>query len=648
MRPSRLVRFYLAVPQDYEDVVGHELGKLRSVELISRSIETGRREELEMYIRFLRLADRVKVAINSVEDLIIVKEKKSFLERLKGVFSESPRHEQFSGILSKDEIAKLVEEIESKLTSYTAIIDENQKKITYLKELEVKIELFKKNDIPLDILGEYTHIFVKAGLLPIQNLSLLKDYLKPYNVILTVKEGIRKDYLLIIAASQIDKEEILKILAMLNFAEIEIPKEYRGSPDEILKIIAKEKEDAMKNLKQVYDKLLKLNKTVVYYKRYIRFLQNVKSSVTRTRNLTIFDGWIEKDKYEELVDNITKITNGKLYIEYEEPGPGYPIKPPTKLKNPIGFRGFEILTRIRGVPDYNEIDPTPIFSILFLIMYGMMFGDIGEGLALFILGLIFYKIRKPMLGMSRNALNNIGYVLMMSSISAMIFGFLYGEAFLVHFMEPIWLNPIESTIDIAIISIEFGIAQLILALILNIIISLSNKEYIEAFISWKGLLGLLYLSVGVYLAIEFIISGMTISVFTRSDVLPFTIIEIISLVFVYLKPTIENIVHHEGKKITETLIEGLGEFIETFISFLTNSVSYIRLGAFAIAHGALAEAALVFGGIIGIIPSYLLFNVLVTTLDGFAAGIQSLRLLFYEFSTKFYRDEGKLFKPLRI
>jgi len=649
MKPVRLVRFYLAIPQDYEDKVAYEIGKMGTVELIGRRLETGKREELEVYTRFLRVIDRIKVSLDSVEETLPKPEvKKSFIERFKDAFSAPPKPKRFTGIIPHDTIKEMVDKFENELGKYASIVDEGQKKLTYLKELRIRLNLFKKHNIPIDIIGEYTHIFVKAGLIPIQNLSLLKDYIRPYNVILTVKEGIRKDYLIIIAASQRDKEDILKILSMLNFEEISFPEEYRKSPDEVLKQIDEEEKNIYKELEVVREKLSKLYSEAVYYKRYINFLHKVKSSVMRTRNLTIIDGWIEKSQYNTFLERISKVSDNKLYIEVEEPTHEYSIKPPTKLKNPPGFKGFEILTRMRGIPDYFEIDPTPIFTVLFLVMYGIMFGDIGEGFLLFIMGLIFYKIKKPLLGLSASALNKIGYVLMGASIFGMIFGYLYGVSFLIHYSKPIWISPIVNVMDIVIISIEFGLIQLVLALIMNIYISINKREYFEAVLSWKGVVGLVYFVVGIYIAIQFIVSNMAVDVFTRPNVLPFTILELALVGLVYLKPTIRNIMYKEGKPISETLIEGLGEFIEIFISFLTNSVSYIRLGAFAIAHEALGEAAWAFSPIIGFLPSYIVFNAIVTLLDGFAAGIQSLRLIFYEFSTKFYRDEGRLFKPLKI
>ena len=119
------------------------------------------------------------------------------------------------------------------------------------------------------------------------------------------------------------------------------------------------------------------------------------------------------------------------------------------------------------------------------------------------------------------------------------------------------------------------------------------------------------------------------------------------LLLIFLSPTLNGLVSHH-LKIGEGLMEGFGEFIETFISYITNSMSYIRLAAFAIAHGVLAQFAFTLGDSLGIIPSLIVVNIMVVFIEGFAAGIQSIRLIFYEFSTKFFKGGGIKFKPLKL
>ena len=96
------------------------------------------------------------------------------------------------------------------------------------------------------------------------------------------------------------------------------------------------------------------------------------------------------------------------------------------------------------------------------------------------------------------------------------------------------------------------------------------------------------------------------------------------------------------------LLKGFSEFIETFLSLLTNSISYVRLAAFAIAHGALGLSALILASVIGVMPSYVLMNILVILIEGLAILIQSMRLTYYEFFTKFYSGSGKPYKPFSL
>lgn len=645
LRPAKLNKFYLAIPMGYEESVSRYIASLEGVELIGHGIEASAREEVNIALRYERIIDRAKVLLESVYSLIDggEKTKKSFVDRVKSVFILEKKVE--TKVLNRDEVAKTVDELESWLTEYSQEVDKISRRSTFLKDVKIYVQLFAKYNLPVDIMGDFTHIFIRAGLLPIQNLPLLRDYLKPYNVVLNVYEGIRKDYFIILAGSIEDRDEILNYLSVLNFEEIRFPEEFKGNASEVLQHIDRELETITVEARELYKDLMNFNEDLMGYQRFFKYYKEVYSSLIFTKNLAIFKGWVLDDKYEALIKGVREIVGEKFYIEYEDPHEE--DHPPTYLNNPGLLKRFELLTRKRGAPNYFEFDPTLIFTALFLIMYGIMFGDVGGGIILMSIGLILYKLKKPLLGLSYRAINNLGFILSSAGFMAIIFGFLYGESFLLP-MTPMWIKPIKNTIEISIIAIVFGLIQLVVGLILNIAVDIKNGEYFEAILSWKGLVGLIYYLVGIYLAINFITGGMTLTVFIREDLLPLTILEIFLLILVYLKPTIENVMHREGKPFPITLVEGLQEFIEMFITYLTNSVSYIRLGAFAIAHGALGEAALVFAGLVGFIPSYILFNTIAIVIEGFAAGIQSIRLLYYEFSTKFYRNEGRLFKPLKL
>ena len=649
IRPVRMKRFYVAVPQNKEEDVAEVLGKLGVIEIFSEKSQVLRRDEvIETYTAFLRVADRTRLTYNTIIDLLPKEEeKRSFSERLKNIFSLPEREEKLEKVSVKD-LMKSIKFYEKQLGVYTNRLDGLRKRLSEINDLLMKVDIFKRNGISLDTTGEYTHIFVKAGFIPEVNIDRLREALKPFNVILTVLEGRLKDKFILIAASQKDKESISNILTMLNMEEITVPRDIEPNPEKAYRNLLEEKQKILSELSSLKNEVEVFLQDISPKKRYIRFMYNVRSMTLKTRSLSVFYGWVTSEKLEELKSMTKEITNGLMHIETVDPDPNSDIKPPTYLKSPPLVDKFQLIVRMRGILNYYEIDPTILFAIFFSIMYGIMFGDVGQGIVLFILGLIFYKIKRPFLGISYHALNDLGAILSVSSIFSIIFGFLYGESFLIHFMNPIWLDPLEKPIEISVVSIIFGLVQIVIGLVLNIINDLLSKEYFTALLSWKGIVGLVYYLIGILLSIRFINGGMRLEIFGSPENLPLVAIELGLLAIGFSKSFIENMIKKHERSAMDSIMEGVGDLIEMFISYLTNSISYVRLGAFAVAHVALAEVAYILAPSMGFWPSFITFNILVIILEGFSAGIQSIRLIFYEFSTKFYRDEGRVFKPIHI
>jgi V/A-type H+-transporting ATPase subunit I len=642
-------RFYVAVPQEMEEDVAEALGRLGYIELFAERKQTIAGEEaLETYSSFLRIYDRARLALSSIYELVPPDaEEKTFLDKLRSAFMLPTirRAVRKIGLL---ELKETIPKYEGELSEYSSKLDHIRRRVSEIDELISRIEIFRRYKIGLDTVGDYTHIFVKAGFIPEANVSRLKDALKPFNVVLSIMEGRPKEKFILIAGSQKDKESIVNILTMLNLDEIVLPDDIVADPEEAYRSLMGERESLYKELVTLKSSLESFIDGMEPYVRYIRFMYNVRSMVLKTRNFSIFYGWVPADRLDDLRSRVSEVTKGLLHIEAVDPDPESDVKPPTHFNHPGLIDKFQLIVRMRGIPNYYELDPTIFYTILFSIMFGMMFGDVGQGIVLFIIGQILYRVRKSFIGISYSALNRLGAIISVASISSIFFGFLYGESFLLHFMDPIWLNPLEDPIGISVVAILFGVFQLIIGISLNIVNDLLDGDYVSALFSWRGVVGLVYYIIGVLLAVRFVLGGMSFEVFGTAENLPLVIIEIILLFVAFLKPTIENILHGGGHPFSETIMEGVSEFIEMFLSYVTNSISYVRLGAFAIAHVALAEVAGILAEPMGFLPSYIIFNIIVILIEGFSAGIQSIRLLFYEFSTKFYRDEGRLFRPIRL
>jgi len=645
--PKRMKKFYVAVPRDKEDEVLETLGRLGVVEFISQARGSVKGEgELELYSAFLRLFDRVNIAINSINELLPIEEgKKPFLERFRDAF-KIRKKKAGSKKISPSELVQFVKTMEDDYNKLTEELESKRRRLNELAVLIDNVDIMRKNGVSLDIAGDYIHIFVRVGFIPEVNADKLMEALKPYNVVVSLLKGRPKEYLLLIAASQKDKEGIMAILTALNFEEITVPKDMGSDPELVYNNLVREQQEIIEGLSSLRKEFERLREEFYPYLKYIRFMYRVKSMLVRTRNFSVIYGWVPSDHVKNLEASLHKVTKGLMHIEVSDPGPG--DNPPTMLSQIPLFDKFQLIVRMRGVPNYNEVDPTIPFTILFSIMYGMMFGDVGQGVILLIIGLMLYRIKKPFLGISYTALNKLGAILSTASIVSIFFGFLYGESFLVHFMHPLWLNPMEEPLVIAVASIIFGLIQLNIGLIINIVNNVINRDYAEALLGWRGLVGMIYYLIGIVLAIRFVTGNMSLSVFGAPENFPLVMVELGLLIFIFLKPTILNLFSKHRHPFSESLMEGISEFIEMFLSYITNSISYIRLGAFAIAHVALASVAGILANSMGFIPSYLIFNIIVILIEGFAAGIQSIRLLFYEFSTKFYIDDGRLFRPMRL
>jgi V/A-type H+-transporting ATPase subunit I len=437
-------------------------------------------------------------------------------------------------------------------------------------------------------------------------------------------------------------------LKLLNFEEITFPDNLNPEPKRALEEVKNNIELKQKEIRNIKEEFLDIKKKINFFEPYVSNtlqIAEAESLIAETKKKSLIHGWIPTENIDLLKNNIeATVPKESMYLKFDNPNPEDRV--PVRLENKGVFESFDIFTRLQGVPDYFEINPTPIYTILYSIMFGMMFGDMGGGAVFIILGFLLTRLRKGLFSFSSSITHKLGIILISCGISAMFFGFLYNNFFLVKIEPRTLLNPVQDVTQIMIIALIFGVIQIALALVLNIINDARRKKPLKAIFGSHGIVGLTYYLSGVFLAVMFI-KHMNLAVFLQQGIILFTIVAIFSLILVFLSPIIETLVEHENAKISEKVTEGFGEGLEMFISYIANSVSYIRLAAFAIAHEALGFAPIIFAPAIGIIPSLIIMNIIVFMIEGFASFIQSLRLMYYEFSTKFYVGDGVEYKPFK-
>ena len=278
-------------------------------------------------------------------------------------------------------------------------------------------------------------------------------------------------------------------------------------------------------------------------------------------------------------------------------------------------------------------------------MFGVMFGDVGHGAVLAILGLLVFKKSQS------QDFRKLGGLLMYSGIAAMIFGFIYGSFFgpsgLSHLLPYEGFEPIRNIRAFFKFAIYFGIGFLTLGIVLNIINCVRTKDFFFGVFSREGLLGGVIYWISIILIARLFLKG---SVGIDSRIILLLVIGPIVLFF--LRQPIKKIfrprepMFHEGVMLY--IMESFVELIEIYTGYLANTLSFIRVAAFAMAHGGLfitvyavtedlsapAGAAIhVFG------------NCIIIILEGLIVGIQSVRLEYYEFFGKFFKTGSRSYEP---
>jgi len=647
LQSTPMKRFYLATPTRFEDDVIENLGALGTAQLIGDYTVNGFRkvDTVEKCEKYVKLQQRIASIIATLPAERVAK--RSLLRSLKGALSK-PMRMGTTAVrrVGLDDIEATVVETESKLDERLGKLEKLRSDLKDLKTIAERLLLLQKHGLKADGLGYFRDIFVRAGFINKALSTKLQKYVEGTSVRYAKWPDKREEDFVLISGLNQDKQYMEETLTRLNFAELTLPSTITPDPTQALeqnRASAVQLQQAINDLEKDLRGICQdFQQRAASYDPIVRralSVESARSNFSRTETLSLVQGWIPANQQESLKNSVAASTSGALYLRFDNPDRD--DQPPAQLNNRGVGRSFELFTKLRGTPQYREIDPTLIVTVLFTTMYGMMFGDMGQGALLVVMGFIFSRFRRAFLGIPARAMGRLGIILVSCGLSAIFFGALYGEFFLTEAFHPLFVNPIEGQTTMIIVALLFGVAQLSLGLVLKIVNLIRMKATIEAVF---GGVRLVYYATGVVLAIKYA-SSMSFAVFAEN--LWLTVIAVGCLVILFFSPTIEAALKHE-LRFGEDIMKGASEFIETFLSYLTNSISYVRLAAFAIAHSALGISAVILATTIGAVPGFLLMNFLAMTIEALGVFIQCMRLTYYEFFTKFYSGNGVPYRPFSL
>ncbi|MCL2058495.1 MAG: hypothetical protein FWH01_05480 [Oscillospiraceae bacterium] len=374
----------------------------------------------------------------------------------------------------------------------------------------------------------------------------------------------------------------------------------------------------------------------------------VRRNAVCTDNSFYICGWIPEEDLPGLASAI-ELEESDMYVE-EDPSRVQGIKPPTELKNPPFFKFFEILIKMYGLPAYDEIDPTAFVAVTYFLMFGIMFGDAGQGLIIMLIGLALMRRKFSLAG-----------VFACAGASSIIFGLIYGSLFgdeeilpelygrLFGTGAPVHLiRPMEDTMTLLIGGVVIGVLFMLAAVALNIVNGLREKNLARVLFDRNGAAGTLLYWTILLTAVFYAVAG--------SSLIPAALVAaLVAVTFLalFFKEPLERLLVERKSFLPKEkglfFVQGLFEMVETLLSMASNTLSFIRVGAFALNHVGLFMAFNILSkmaGNVGGVFIQLFANALIIGLEGLIVGIQCLRLEYYELFSKFFKGDGKPYRPL--
>jgi len=599
---------------------------------------------------------KIEEEVSSLTSLEIEKESAE-LQALEISFREISRKLNLSIVSSRDiesfsieGVKEIFKQLEEKLS---AIISERQDLVGELKTTESMFAQIRDYFVfPLKRGAYYTFLQVNLGKVDEKNMPVLERSLKEiphlfYPIrrqdasVVTLTIGLRRDRAVI--------EKILKDVAWREMDFPENANELSGDVENKLKEKIEGCKKRIVELDQLIKKQAQENQgTLSKIRAFIvlkKSLIEAKKYSYATDKTVILSGWVlHKDR--DKVTNEIKSIAGVSYIEKKRAEDLNIAKEdiPVRLEHNAIFKPFELLINSYGIPRYGTIDPTIFVAISFLIMFGAMFGDLGQGLSLVFIGLLIKRAKNIKIKQASTLLVYCG-------ISSAIFGALYGSVFgFENIIPAIWIRPMENIFEVFKISVLFGIIIITLGILVNVINALRDKNYIKALFDKSGLItGIVY-----WLAIAFV-SKLFVA---EKNIPPIYLILILAgLSLIFLKPVIEIIFKKKKEKesLFVSFMESLVDILEIIMGYLANTVSFIRIAAFSLAHAGLFLAIFELSRLlkdVGGVPLsalvIILGNILIVLLEGMVVSIQSLRLNYYEFFSKFFVSGKHAYKPLTM
>ncbi|MBI5842145.1 MAG: hypothetical protein HZB19_18825 [Chloroflexi bacterium] len=573
-----------------------------------------------------------------------------------------PPRSDYDAMVEVETVRPAVEQIEDEVKKITDQLAGERKRLEQLESALHHLEPVEEVNLDVSQLRHSRYLFSMLGQIPTANVDRLQTSLArvPY-VFLTLRSDAQKPVVWL-AGTQSNADVLERAARSAYLNPLALPEGYRGTPAQIIKTLHGEIDDAHRKIAELQVSLEKLAESrqqklrgLLWQVHTSRVLADAIVRFGQLRYTYVITGWVPTDDLENLAQHLKSASKEILIETLPTKRSGHNSNVPVALQQSKFLKPFQMLVNTYARPRYGELDPTLLIAITFPILFGAMFGDIGQGLVLALLGWLMAGKKVKAL----SSMSSLGGLIAICGLLATFFGFLYGSIFGFEDarifgieLKPLWISPIHHILDILMVAVAAGVVLLIIGFLVGIFNYVMSQNWGHLLFGHNGIAGfLLYLS----------LIGFGVSAFGLLPVSStiFVVLAIVSALAVMFSEVLIHLVEGHRPLIDggfgTYLIQAGVELFEVVISFLSNTLSYVRVGAFAVAHGGLSAAIFILAelaagglGAFGYWLVVIIGNLFIVGFEGLIVGIQTMRLSYYEFFGKFFTGGGMRFEPLAL
>ncbi|MCX7038376.1 MAG: hypothetical protein NT005_04495 [Spirochaetes bacterium] len=572
----------------------------------------------------------------------------------------------------RETAGSLIEELKDLVEQESALLQQRLN----LKQTVDELSAFAHLKVAFTELEHLTYLTFRLGIVAPARLEELTALLEKRALIIPLN---RPGFIMAIAPKKgrwaLDTE-----LKKFTFQDSKFPADLKGVPAEVLPSVTARLaevdaalagiERAKRGFREGREEELR---SLLYDLGLDVSIDSVKQNLASTGSVQRVTGWVPRRRFAEVVAGLESITKGRVAIRSYEPEELADVragrtKVPVSISHGRIVRSFERMVFSYSVPLYGTIDPTPFVAVMFVVLFAIMFGDVGQGFVGLLLGLAITSGRVKSFEKYRR--KNFGTIFVVVGIASMFAGLLYGSFFAnENLLVPLsrWftglltgrpMDRVISLVGFQKITLFFGVTIAIgavintIGLVINIVNNIRLRNWERALLSKTGLAGGAFFWYVLSVAVRLVSGG-------RLGGFDFAFIALPLLVLFFREPIVHLIT---GKRpllkegIFGFIMEGIVELMESAIYYVSNSVSFLRVAAFALAHTVLSTIVFLLADMVGGAPGgialriliIIIGNTIIIVLEGLIVTIQVIRLQYYEFFSKFFTESGEEFKPFSL